>query len=1365
MYIKLPGWAFDSSESFAWASNVPSVSRFYPAYTYGGSANGYISRANNPAFVSAGNTGGWMQGGYLYGDINSSIVDDYNTHKEFTQVWSQAIPKASTETAAICTVFANVYMLTQGLTPGPSYAGPFIWYIDKDHILKVGAQAKGNNNPPYLLLNTNIDMTPYMYPSTTVNTDNYCGHRYALTYNSDTVAFDLYVDNTSNILYSTNIQQLAYNILSFQWPTYIGWFNSYGWAFLNVNNIGAGAYMSNSVNQNVYAMNNIFIDSWTAWESSLPVNQINNIMLFNAEYVYVPTNSSLPAFEYCSRLEDLTVPGNFENIPQYFAYGCYNLKSITFLNGIKQISRYAVQSSNNLNVSIPRSVNNISSQAFIAPVISKQTLSWKVPMRYNMFNISRFKDIAHYEYPSELYYNLSLKQIKPVDLNMGITSLRVSGIADINIEQNPIVINKEAKEDARVLFNANDWDIFPSLSNAVIHQVSNIDNNGFYLTARSIQFPALSNSVYCQFLNTEGFEYTAVNNYAVNIVNHSSGIYATVPSTIDRQFLISTIKLNANLPIQDINIYGINKLYENGIINTKQIIGTPYIFNSYNNMPFNVNIINSYFINCSSSFKNTSGSIVFINCEHVVVDNTTDNFEFNNCNKLYITNATANIFVNYINNLYALPYISDSSNLEASLPTDLFIPCLRGMPSSGYLYYEAENISIQPVSMSSFSMNNATLNSLVIDNYFGCSKSMFTNTHGNFSVDILNAYCSNITGNNFIISNAIDNITTYNISANTLHTYNYSSNGYIKNYSYLHIGAATNCSIDNVHLNLNTANALDEVEEITFANCVINNAIVNSNNIPSLFLRNSAVNNLIVQSAIKEIGPSAFSSSDCKNAVINSNIQPILDNAPILHNTSLYQIATLDTDLNISLHGTQSMYSVISSKRYSENSTVKREGFNSISFACLDNYYSNKYGLTELLISNYLYYNGGVIAANSFTNMNCQQIIIDNNCTRILTNAFYNSTGFSSINIPSDCLSIGSNAFYNCSMLTDIYMSSNTELGYNAIPSSATIHYYTDTPNNLVASNSLLTTYGAAFTNVKASYSAKAQYGNTLSVVPFDVYPPYRCPVASSTRGVDKSIIIAKGFRRVVNTSHNTCGTVTTGTVMRSGTSIYYTHTSNNSYAYITNGASGSVLYDISSNIPITDLIVAGTINHIWKDCKGLDSVVNLIFANTGAYSGSTAKDVQIANKSSIQYIRYMGGVTSSVNMPIVSNCRSLTIMQFTAQYGAGIIPSQAISGCNSLQEIYLHTGTSSRFIFQNAVVNCNSLTYIDFSMLKNTNIVIYNNAFVNCYGLTKIDLPSGVKNICSGAFNRTSIKAVNIPTGCVVGANAFPSDCTITYI
>ena len=234
---------------------------------------------------------------------------------------------------------------------------------------------------------------------------------------------------------------------------------------------------------------------------------------------------------------------------------------------------------------------------------------------------------------------------------------------------------------------------------------------------------------------------------------------------------------------------------------------------------------------------------------------------------------------------------------------------------------------------------------------------------------------------------------------------------------------------------------------------------------------------------------------------------------------------------------------------------------------------------------------------------------------------------------------------------------------------------------------------------------------------------------------------------------------------MRSGTSIYYTHTSNTSYAYITNGSSGSVLYDVSSNVPITDLIVAGSINHIWKNCNGLDSVVNLIFANTGAYSGSTAKDVQIANKSSIQYIRYMGGVTSNINMPIVSNCRSLTIMQFTAQYGAGIIPSQAISDCNSLQEIYLHTGTSSRFIFQNAVVNCNSLTYIDFSLLKNTNIVIYNNAFVNCYGLTKINLPSGVKNVCSGAFNRTNIKAVNIPTGCVVGANAFPSDCTITYI
>ena len=546
---------------------------------------------------------------------------------------------------------------------------------------------------------------------------------------------------------------------------------------------------------------------------------------------------------------------------------------------------------------------------------------------------------------------------------------------------------------------------------------------------------------------------------------------------------------------------------------------------------------------------------------------------------------------------------------------------------------------------------------------------------------------------------------------------------------------------------------MDAIETIAFNRCNINNIKISSANIPCNFLQYCNANLLTIES-VAHIGSYAF-----QGTKLNCSIQPILDCNPYIHTSAFYYLnGSLDTNITINLHGEQDMQSAFSSMR---------QRYTSITFNCLDNYYSSRKRLGTALNTATLTYNGSVVPPDCFTGSSVEVVQIDNSCERILYNAFYNCRSITSLNIATDCFAIAANAFTNCVSLTDIYVSNSTHIAKDAIPSTANIHYYENRPVDIRITAPTNRAYQTLFKSSKALYSVTAYYadGTSKPVTNFSVFPDIISPIPVIMSQYDRAIIHAEGLVNTIIMPYNQIINVTTGTTTGTGTTLRYTTANTYNYAYINSTVMGSTLHNVTAPVNIDTAIIAGSINYIMNTCELKNTVHNLIFANTSATSLST-RATMFNGWNKLQTLRYLQGFAAiNGNIGIAHYCESLSIVQMAQYYGQVILPSNSFISCNSLQELYLPKSMNPRIISNNAVKNCNSLVHVDFSGLTNTNIVIYNDAFNNCYGLTNIVLPSGVKNICNGAFNRTSIKAVNVPSGCIVGASAFPSDCVITYI
>lgn len=212
-----------------------------------------------------------------------------------------------------------------------------------------------------------------------------------------------------------------------------------------------------------------------------------------------------------------------------------------------------------------------------------------------------------------------------------------------------------------------------------------------------------------------------------------------------------------------------------------------------------------------------------------------------------------------------------------------------------------------------------------------------------------------------------------------------------------------------------------------------------------------------------------------------------------------------------------------------------------------------------------------------------------------------------------------------------------------------------------------------------------------------------------------------------------------------------YAVTSSYSYQFIFNS--------ISSGVPVDGVVINGAYNS-WTNVYARNMVLLNQTANGPIYmTGSRIyiKDSAAAFRASwassgVYRTQYSSGVT----VLDFSNSTSLN-----STYALG---NNCIRGCYNLTAILCQVGNKPRYIANNAVLNCNRLEYIEMNYITSPSFRINDDAFKNCPALREVYTPRNTNYIGNGAFNRTGLKRIVVPSTCTFGTNAVPADCQISY-
>jgi hypothetical protein len=137
---------------------------------------------------------------------------------------------------------------------------------------------------------------------------------------------------------------------------------------------------------------------------------------------------------------------------------------------------------------------------------------------------------------------------------------------------------------------------------------------------------------------------------------------------------------------------------------------------------------------------------------------------------------------------------------------------------------------------------------------------------------------------------------------------------------------------------------------------------------------------------------------------------------------------------------------------------------------------------------------------------------------------------------------------------------------------------------------------------------------------------------------------------------------------------------------------------------------------------------------------------------SGVYRTQYSSGVT-------VLDFSNSTLLNSTYALG-----NNCIRDCYNLTAILCQIGNKSRYIANNAVLNCNRLEYIEMNYITSPSFRINDDAFKNCPVLREVYTPRNTNYIGNGAFNRTGLKRIVVPSTCTFGTNAVPADCQISY-
>ena len=366
------------------------------------------------------------------------------------------------------------------------------------------------------------------------------------------------------------------------------------------------------------------------------------------------------------------------------------------------------------------------------------------------------------------------------------------------------------------------------------------------------------------------------------------------------------------------------------------------------------------------------------------------------------------------------------------------------------------------------------------------------------------------------------------------------------------------------------------------------------------------------------------------------------------------------------------------------------------------------------------YYSGSVVIPASVTYNSTTYSV-----TSIISDAFRNCSGLTSVTIPNSVSTINSNAFEGCTNLTSI-----------------------DIPNSVTTMGESVF-YGC-------TRLASATIGSGLTSISTNTF-----------RGCTSlnSVTIPNNVTRIGSQAFSSCSALTSITIPSSVTTIDNSAFYGSGLTTISIPASvtsfgSSVFMNCSSLNSVT--INSSTIGEMaFKNCTGLTSV------NMGN-SVSTIGSQAFYGCSNITSLTIGNNVTS-ISSQAFYGCSSLTSV--TIPNSVTSIWATAFQNCSGLTSISVG-GENTQYDSRNdcnAIIETSSNTLIlgcKNTTIPNSVISIGSSAFYQCSGLTSIIIPNSVTSIGSSAFffcsSLTSVTCLN-ETPPSISSDIFSNMATIT--
>ncbi len=376
-------------------------------------------------------------------------------------------------------------------------------------------------------------------------------------------------------------------------------------------------------------------------------------------------------------------------------------------------------------------------------------------------------------------------------------------------------------------------------------------------------------------------------------------------------------------------------------------------------------------------------------------------------------------------------------------------------------------------------------------------------------------------------------------------------------------------------------------------------------------------------------------------------------------------------------------------------------------------------------------------------------------------NAFYGSTGLTSIEIPSTVTTIGNNAFYGCTGLKELTWNAKN-CPSNGDMTTSNIEKVTIGPEVEVLPSCFVSNSKISEVTIPSSISIIGDYAfrNCTGLLNVNIPDSVSTIGAYSFYGCNglASLTIGKSVAYIGNSAFNNCNNLKELT-WNAINCPYNGSMSTSNIENVTIGSEVEVLPDyFVSGSKIAEATIPNSVTRIgvsaFSECSGLTSIDIPNSVNTIGYGAfQTCQGItSVIIPNSVTTIgnysfAYCSGL---VNVSLGNSVMSLGDKSFEGCFSLSniTIPNSLTSigegtfgGCSSLLAVVIPNSVTS--IGRNAFNSCNHLTSVTIGNAVST---IGHYAFGNCYRLMSVNIPSSVTTIGSNAFlNCNALSRVTI--------------------